>query len=556
MLSGKVFEYIAVGRPILAVVPPDGAAAELIRETGAGVVAPPDDPAAIRAALDELHARWRDGGAAGRRADAGVARPAVAADARRGDGRALPERDGSLAHGTGIRSGLVGPQANTTSEADAAGLYLDIVRRSLLDAIYVHPELIPVAPRGRLKQALVSLLGRRGYVLVTERTFDPARRAEGKGWPHHAHTMMGSARLENIRQCVVDVIRAGVPGDVIETGVWRGGGAIYMRAILRAYGVTDRDVWVADSFRGVPPPDVERYPADEGLDLHTYDVLAVSLDEVKRNFGRYDLLDDQVALPGGVVSRHAADRADREARRHAPRRRPLRVDHGRAVEPLPKALARWLRDHRRLRARSRHVALRSTTTDAATPSTTSCTRSTGMPSTGDGRRSTSPDARRRSPSYHPSVSYGGKPGMLVGRAPHGQAARRRLLRRRHARRARVALPQAFADANRAGSRERRARLGRPRARRRQLRAAGPGDRDRGARPDPRGRHVRGRRRERQEGWSDLATPDAIDTYMRYFLLPRRPTTRRAVDPLLRLRSRARTPDAEVGLGGRARGSRS
>ena len=62
VLSGKVFEYIAVGRPILAVVPPDGAAAELIRETGAGIVAPPDDPAAIRASLEELHGRWRDGG--------------------------------------------------------------------------------------------------------------------------------------------------------------------------------------------------------------------------------------------------------------------------------------------------------------------------------------------------------------------------------------------------------------------------------------------------------------------------------------------------------------
>jgi glycosyltransferase involved in cell wall biosynthesis len=62
VLSGKVFEYIAVGRPILAAVPPDGAAAELIRETGAGVVAAPDDPAAIRGALEELHARWRDGG--------------------------------------------------------------------------------------------------------------------------------------------------------------------------------------------------------------------------------------------------------------------------------------------------------------------------------------------------------------------------------------------------------------------------------------------------------------------------------------------------------------
>jgi glycosyltransferase involved in cell wall biosynthesis len=62
VLSGKVFEYVSVRRPILAAVPPHGAAAELIREIGAGVIAPPDDPRAIRAALEELHARWRDGG--------------------------------------------------------------------------------------------------------------------------------------------------------------------------------------------------------------------------------------------------------------------------------------------------------------------------------------------------------------------------------------------------------------------------------------------------------------------------------------------------------------
>ena len=62
VLSGKVFEYLAVGRPILAAVPPDGAAADLIRQTGAGVVAPPDDADAIREALGGLHARWREDG--------------------------------------------------------------------------------------------------------------------------------------------------------------------------------------------------------------------------------------------------------------------------------------------------------------------------------------------------------------------------------------------------------------------------------------------------------------------------------------------------------------
>jgi glycosyltransferase involved in cell wall biosynthesis len=61
VLSGKVFEYLAAERPILAAVPPDGAAAGLIRETGAGLVAPPDDVPAIRAELEDLHSRWQAG---------------------------------------------------------------------------------------------------------------------------------------------------------------------------------------------------------------------------------------------------------------------------------------------------------------------------------------------------------------------------------------------------------------------------------------------------------------------------------------------------------------
>jgi glycosyltransferase involved in cell wall biosynthesis len=62
VLSGKVYEYLAAGRPILAVVPPDGAAAQLIRDTGAGVVVAPDDVDGIRDALVELNARFVEGG--------------------------------------------------------------------------------------------------------------------------------------------------------------------------------------------------------------------------------------------------------------------------------------------------------------------------------------------------------------------------------------------------------------------------------------------------------------------------------------------------------------
>jgi glycosyltransferase involved in cell wall biosynthesis len=61
VLSGKVFEYLAAERPILAAVPPGGAAARLIREAGAGLVAAPDDPASIREALGSLVERWRVG---------------------------------------------------------------------------------------------------------------------------------------------------------------------------------------------------------------------------------------------------------------------------------------------------------------------------------------------------------------------------------------------------------------------------------------------------------------------------------------------------------------
>jgi glycosyltransferase involved in cell wall biosynthesis len=74
VLSGKVFEYLAAERPILAVVPPEGAAAALIRETGAGAIAPPEDVVAIRKALEDMHAQWLEGRLAGTGLDADVRR--------------------------------------------------------------------------------------------------------------------------------------------------------------------------------------------------------------------------------------------------------------------------------------------------------------------------------------------------------------------------------------------------------------------------------------------------------------------------------------------------
>jgi hypothetical protein len=156
-------------------------------------------------------------------------------------------------------------------------LYLALMQDCLTGRIYEDPPL----PVLRLSE------------------FEAHRRELGLDWPSVAHTMIGRRRMANLRHLVENVILHRIPGDLIETGVWRGGACIYMRAILKAYDIRDRRVWVADSFKGLPEPDPEQYPADKGDSFHTYRELAVPQQEVERNFQRYGLLDGQVVFLKG-----------------------------------------------------------------------------------------------------------------------------------------------------------------------------------------------------------------------------------------------------------------
>ena len=106
--------------------------------------------------------------------------------------------------------------------------------------------------------------------------------------------MIGLKRMENIEFCVKNIIADKIPGDLIETGVWRGGATIFMRALLKVNNVDDRVVWVADSFEGLPKPDEDKYAADKGDKHHTKEELAIGVEIVKANFEKYGLLDDQV----------------------------------------------------------------------------------------------------------------------------------------------------------------------------------------------------------------------------------------------------------------------
>ncbi len=130
-------------------------------------------------------------------------------------------------------------------------------------------------------------------------TFDAKLREHGLDWPSQALTMIGVKRLANLRALTESVILDNVPGDLIETGVWRGGACILMRAVLYAHNITDRNIWVADSFAGLPPANEVQYPADAGSDFHKYEELAVTLEEVQENFRIYGLLDEQTKFLKG-----------------------------------------------------------------------------------------------------------------------------------------------------------------------------------------------------------------------------------------------------------------
>jgi hypothetical protein len=196
--------------------------------------------------------------------------------------------------------------------SDARSLYIELLKRCVSNSIY-DDDLDLMRGEMAFDPATSK------FAVVNPGRADDRKKYLGQVWPSRAHTMIGKPRLDNLQFCVETAVRESVPGDLIETGVWRGGASILMRGILKAYGVSDRTVWVADSFEGLPPADRERYPKETGMDLHLARDLAVSLEQVQQNFARYGLLDDRVrflkgwfrdTLPTAPIERLAVMRLD------------------------------------------------------------------------------------------------------------------------------------------------------------------------------------------------------------------------------------------------------
>ena len=203
---------------------------------------------------------------------------------------------------------------------DLSNLYLDLLKNSLLNLLYIENEakLIWIFQEALAKRKInfKLFLDRSNYEPVLDLLYQvkrsgntivlkefgldgsPIRRPDLRNITELSHTMIGETRMDNIRFCVESILSENIGGDFIETGIWRGGAVIFMRGLLKAYGVEDRIVWAADSFDGVPEPSCDE-DADLDISKNVLPVLAVTLEEVKGYFEKYGLLDEKVQFLEG-----------------------------------------------------------------------------------------------------------------------------------------------------------------------------------------------------------------------------------------------------------------
>src|SRR5438105_385797 len=119
----------------------------------------------------------------------------------------------------------------TEFRSTAATLYLRLLKQNLMRVgfedryrILSRREITERAP-----SEVANWVATNGLWLAEERGFDPEVRKSGHDWPSESESMIGAHRLDNIESCLRDVIENDVPGDLIETAVWRSGACIFMR---------------------------------------------------------------------------------------------------------------------------------------------------------------------------------------------------------------------------------------------------------------------------------------------------------------------------------------
>jgi O-methyltransferase len=111
-------------------------------------------------------------------------------------------------------------------------------------------------------------------------------------------TLLPIKTLENIEYCIREVVKNNIEGDFLEAGVWRGGAVIYAYHVLKELK-SDKKIYCADSFMGLPKPNIEKYPIDRGDPHWEMDGLKITKDEVIKNFKIFgDISENIIFLEG------------------------------------------------------------------------------------------------------------------------------------------------------------------------------------------------------------------------------------------------------------------
>jgi O-methyltransferase len=107
------------------------------------------------------------------------------------------------------------------------------------------------------RQLAVGWLSRLGYFLPPVLSPDYEPELENTIRRVRKHTMTSPRRLAALCDSVEYAVRADVPGAIVECGVWKGGSMMAAALTLLRLDAADRDLYLFDTFAGMPPPTEE-----------------------------------------------------------------------------------------------------------------------------------------------------------------------------------------------------------------------------------------------------------------------------------------------------------
>lgn len=185
--------------------------------------------------------------------------------------------------------------------------YIELLKNVLTGAVYeesawrredgYHRD--KFRPLKSLRQFFLKRWAKRGYLVVKAQHFDAKKRELGTDWPLFGYSMVGKRRLDQLEVAIRTIAAEQIPGNILEAGVWRGGASMFMKALLNHLGEGHRQLWLADSFEGLPKPRLAPDTKDKRHDLSECDFLKVSIETVSANFERFGLLDENVRFLKG-----------------------------------------------------------------------------------------------------------------------------------------------------------------------------------------------------------------------------------------------------------------